>query len=341
MKRTYIFIIASLMVIITGCNRGASEHGNKEVENTKEKVVFAVPFAPVSYPVFKMLEDSIFEKQGIETGCIIWSNPDQLKALFVGKKADFYASASNTAATFYNKGVDIKLINISVWRLIWMVSRDKNKQTLADFKGEEIAMPFKGDMPHIVFNELARAQGLDPEKDFKLVFEPHPMDAAQRLIMRRIDNAVLVDPAVSMVLTKSKSGAVGMIAPDLFRSFDFQDEWGRIFNTKNEIPFAGMVAGGSILQDSLTIDIFSKAYAETSEWCARHPEETAKIVVKYLPQLNEKGIAEAMRNVLLKTIDANEAKSDLENFYGVLMKSNPGIVGGKLPDDNFYYKKTD
>lgn len=335
--KNYILFITSFLIVAAGCNRGSSGPANKEVENTQDNLVFAVPFAPVSYPVFKMLEDRIFEKQGIKTGLIIWSTPDQLKALFVGNKADFYATASNTAATFYNKGVDIKLINISVWKLLWMVSRNADKKKLADFKGEEIAMPFKGDMPHIVFNELAKAQGLDPEKDFKLVFEPHPMDAAQKLMMRRIDNAVLVDPAASMVLTKSKSGAISVIAPDLHRSFDFQNEWARVFNTKNEIPFAGMVAGGSIINDTLIMKTFAKAYAEASEWCATHPEETAKLVVKYIPQLSEKGITEAMKNVLLKTVDAGNAKNELEQFFSVLIKSNPGLVGGKLPDNGFYY----
>jgi NitT/TauT family transport system substrate-binding protein len=336
MNKTKLIITILTFGILASCSSDVAS--DQEVINTDDNLVFALPFAPVSYPVFKMLEDSVFNYTGKSTELILWSTPDQLKALIVGEKADFFASASNTAATFYNKGIDLQLINISVWRLIWMVSRDNDKKSLADFKGEDIAMPFRGDMPHLVFSELAKAQGMDPDKDFNLVFEPHPMDAAQKMIMRRIDHAVLVDPAVSMVLTKTKSGAIGIVAPDLYRSLDFQDEWARAFDTKNEIPFAGLIAGATILNDSTLISNFSKEYKKAAVWCANHPDETARLAAKYVPQLKEAAIAEAMRNVLLKAVDANEARTDLENFYKVLMNSDPSIVGGKLPDSAFYYR---
>ncbi len=337
-RNIYLLVSIFLIGILISCdNKAKSPTINKNVKNTKDNIVFALPFAPVSYPVLKMMEDKVFENMGMPTELIVWSNPDQLKSLLIGEKADFYATASNTAATFYNKGVDVKLLNISVWRLIWIISRDSSKTTLEDFKGEQIAMPFKGDMPHIVFNELAKKQGMNPEKDFDLVFEPHPMDAAQKLIMRRIDHAVLVDPAASMVLTKSKSGPMKIIAPDLFRTLDFQDEWAKLFNTKNEIPYAGIIAGSTIMDRPDIIDKFSKEYAKANEWCVNHPEETGKIIVKYIPQLNEKGIAEAMRHVKLKAVDGINAKESLEKFYRVLMNSKPGLVGGKLPDSGFYY----
>ena len=330
---SFAFII---LLIIVGCKRKGSVQ-NRNIENTDENIVFAVPFAPVSYPVFKMLEDSVFKQSGRKTELLLWSTPDQLKALIIGGKADFFAVPSNTAATFYNKGVNVKLLNISIWRLLWMVSSNPDKKSLADFKGEEIAMPFKGDMPHIVFSELVRAQGFDPEKDFNLVFESTPMDAAQKLIMRRIENAVLVDPAASMVLQKSKSGPVKVVAPDLYRAVDFQQEWSKVFNTKREIPFAGMVAGESILKDTVLVQDFIKAYSKATEWCMKHPVETAELAVKYVPQLNKKGVEEAMRNVMLKSVRASEARPKLEQFYGVLLNSRPALVGERLPDEEFYY----
>jgi hypothetical protein len=37
-----------------------------------------------------------------------------------------------------------------------MITRDKSKKTLADFKGCDIAMPFRADMPDIVFEEIVK-----------------------------------------------------------------------------------------------------------------------------------------------------------------------------------------
>ncbi len=336
MKKSFL-LFSALILLSFGCSSHPKNPEIDNLPNTEEELVFALPFAPVSYPVFKMLEDRVFEKNGIDTRLILWNTPDQLKALIIGEQADFFAVPSNTAASFYNKGVDVRLLNISIWRLLWIVSRDEGRNTLADYKGEKIAMPFKGDMPHIVFAEIARAQGLDQEKDFSLVFEATPMDVAQKLIMRRVNHAVLVDPMASMILMKTKSGPAGIIAPDLFRSVDLQEEWAGAFGGGSELPFAGMMAGASVLSDSSLIASFSAAYDEAARWCMEHPDETAKLAVKYIPQLKEKGVAEAMRHVQLKAVNAVDAQKELEDFYQVLLNSKPALVGGKLPDQEFYY----
>ncbi len=335
MKTLNIIIASILLIGFTSCGNSKSEA--QQVENTKENIIFAVPFAPVSYPIIKMIEDRTFDKNGKTTELIIWKTPDQLKALVAGGQADIFAVPSNTAAMFYNKGINVKLLNISIWRAIWLVSRSNDKKTLADFKGEEIAMPFKGDMPHIVFMALARKQGLDPEKDFKLQYVASPMDAAQKMIMRSVDNALLIDPAVSTVIEKSKSGAISIVAPDIYRSVDIQNEWGRLYNTENELPFAGIMAGSEILKNPKLLKEFTAEYKKAAEWCMSNPEETAKMVVKHIPQLNEKGVAEAMRNVTLKGVSAKNARARLEAFYTVLKNEKPALVGGKLPDNGFYF----
>lgn len=305
--------------------------------DTPKKIRFAIPFAPVSYPVIKMVENQIWKEKGIHTKLIIWKTPDQLRALVAGQQADFFAIPSNVAATFYNKGIKLKLLNISIWRAIWLVSRSNEKKTLSDFRGEEITMPFKGDMPHIVFMELAKKQGLDPEKDFELNYVATPMDAAQRIIMRRTNHALLVDPAVSTVIQKTKSGLISYVAPTVYRSVDLQNEWGRLFKTDNEIPFAGIMAGSQILHHKDLLWDFIKQYKTAAQWCMDHPEQTAKMVVKYIPQLNEKALVEAMRFVTLKGVNAVDAKERLENFFKVLHNSRPDLIGGKLPDDSFYF----
>lgn len=334
MRISHLLLASLLFIGLISCKK---DEKIKEVNNTKNNIVFAVPFAPVSYPIIKMIEDGVFDNDTLKTELIFWKNPDQLRALVAGKQADIFAVPSNIAATFYNKNVDVKLLNISIWRAIWLISRSNDKKTLADFKGEEIAMPFKGDMPHIVFMELAKKQGLDPEKDFKLIYVPSPMDAAKKMIMRRVDNALLIDPAVSMVIEKSKSGLSSVVAPDIYRSVDIQNEWGRLFNTKNEIPFAGIMAGSEILKNTELLKKFSKEHRKAAEWCMKNPEETAKMVVKHIPQLNENAVAEAMRNVILKSVDAKDVQPQLEEFFNILYKSKPALIGGKLPDDTFYF----
>ncbi len=69
----------------------------------------------------------------------LWKkNPDELRAIVIKGDVDFVAVPTNTAAILNNKGVDIQLLNVSVWGILGMISRDNSlKKTLKDFKGKK------------------------------------------------------------------------------------------------------------------------------------------------------------------------------------------------------------
>ena len=303
-----------------------------------EKITIAGPMAVVTYPMLAMLENGKFDKIAKTVEVRIWQNPDQLRAMILGNEADFLAVPTNVASIFYNKGINLRLLNVSVWGILHMVSRDDNIKTLADFKGKEIAMPFKGDMPDIVFSQIASRQGLDPKKDFKIRYVSNPMDAVQLLILRRVDHALLAEPAVSMVLYKTKNHKlIKIVAPDLYRSVDLQKEWGEVFQTDGDIPQAGIAALKSVNGNDEIVEIFQKEYRAAIDWCLANPEETGRIVEKHIKGLKAAPIATALGATNLKFKTAAESKEKLVHFFSILSDSEPKKIGGKLPDDSFYH----
>lgn len=303
-----------------------------------DRITIAGPMAVVTYPMLVMVENGKFDQIAKKVEVKIWQNPDQLRAMVLGNGADFLAVPTNVAAMFYNKGVDLRLLNVSVWGILHMVSRDNSLKTLADFKGKEIAMPFKGDMPDIVFRQIVRQQGLDPDRDFTIRYVSNPMDAVQLLVLRRVDHALLAEPAVSMVLYKTKNHKVlKHVAPDLYRSVDLQVEWGKVFKTDNDVPQAGIAALKTINTNKEILAIFQKEYQEAIAWCLANPEETGKIVEKYIKGLKAAPVANAIGNTNLEFKNALESKEKLVHFFSVLSESEPKKIGGRLPDDSFYY----
>ena len=53
--------------------------------------------------------------------------------------------------------------------------------------------------------------------------------------------------------------------------------------------------------------------------------------------LDAQGVADSIQYVQLDLVNAKNSKKDLEFFFDVLKKNNPKSIGGKLPNDNFYY----
>jgi NitT/TauT family transport system substrate-binding protein len=300
-----------------------------------EKLVLSGPMATVSHPLFRMIETGALSDIAKKVEFKLWKNPDELRALTLKGGADFIAIPTNVGANLYNKGVNIKLLNVSVWGILGILTRDKTKKTLSDFKGCEIAMPFRADMPDIVFEEIAKKEGLNPKKDFKLRYVGSPIDAMQMLIMRRVDHALLAEPAISIALRKTGSFPLKLVAPDLYRSDMLENEWGKVFKVKAQIPEAGMAVVGDI--DKTIIKRFNEEYQKAMIWYKTHKKEAGILAVKYVKMLEANGVSDSIDYVKLDTITAKDAKKDLEFFLNILKTNNPKSIGGKLPDDGFYY----
>lgn len=304
------------------------------------KLVLAGPYAAVSNPLIHMVESGALKDMAEVVEFRPWKDPDQLRLLTLDAKSevDFVAMPTNVAANLYNRGVKLKLINVSTWGVLWLVSREPNLRTLADFKGKEIVMPFRADMPDIVFQTLAEKQGLDIKRDFKLRYVGTPLDAMQMMITRRADHALLAEPAVSVALRKTKSFPISVIAPELYRSVDLQQEWGRVMQRPARIPQAGIVVLGKALNNAALIEKFQKAYAASLDWCEKHADECGRLVASRVEMLTAEGVADSVRVDNAAFVTAQEARPELEFFFGVLLAREPNLVGGKLPDADFYLK---
>lgn len=296
-----------------------------------DKLVLSGPFASVSHPIAYMIENGTLNDVAKKVEFTMWKNPDELRAMTIKGGADFIALPTNVGANLYNKGVKTKLINVSVWGILGIVSTDKKINSLADLKGKKLVVPFRGDMLDIVLRTLLKKQGIDAKKDLKIVYVATPMDAVRMIIAKKANNAVLVEPAISMALAKAKKSGI-----NLHRSVDLQKVWGKTFNTKEEIAQAGMAEVGT--HDPHIVKRFNEEYGKALEWYKTHPKEAGKLTQKYFPMLKAGPIAMSIPNIKLKNVSGYDAKKQLEFFFEILKADNPKLIGGKLPDDGFYYK---
>ena len=304
----------------------------------RPKLVLAGPFALVSYPLMRIADSGALRDVAEQAEFTTWKNPDQLRALAIQSSADLVAMPSNVAANLYNRGVPLKLLDITTWGLLWMVSRESGLKTLADFRGKEVVMPFRGDMPDIIFRLLAEHEGLAVGKDITLRYVASPIDAMQPLITRSADHALLAEPAVSMGLRKTHSFPVSVIAPELYRSVDLQEEWGRVLKRPPRIPQAGIAALGGVQGDGALLARFEQEHAKALAWCQANPEACGAMAARHVEMLTPEGVADAMRatQATMTLVGATQARAELEFFDQQLLERQPGLAGGTLPPAAFY-----
>ena len=294
------------------------------------------PPAIVSAPLIHMAQSNALAGVAAKTVFTPWRDPDQLRVMAIGNKADILAMPSNVAANLYNRGAGVQLLNIATWGALWVVTRDGQRQTLLDFKGEEIAVPFRGDMPDIMLQLLCAKQGINAQRDLQLRYVPSPMEAMQLLITRRVRHALLVEPGVSMALRKTKSFPVSVIAPELHRSVDLQQEWGRLFKQEARLPQAGITVLGKALNDPALQARVMAAYEKSVLWCQKNALQCGEMVARRIDLLTPEAVADSLAASPLQHVSAAAARDELTLFFQQMHAKNPALVGGKLPDAGFY-----
>ena len=129
---------------------------------------------------------------------------------------------------------------------------------------------------------------------------------------------------------------VGLIAPDLHRSVDIQQEWGKAFGRPARIPQAGIVVTGELRERSGLVERIAGAYAESLDWCNAHAVECGRLVAKHIDMLSPEAVADSIAAAPLQAVPAPKARAELEFLFGRLLDSNPALIGGRMPPDDFY-----
>lgn len=302
------------------------------------RLLLAGPFASVSNPLIRMAESDTLADLAEKVEFVSWRDPDQLRVMALEGKADVLAMPVNVAANLYNRGAKLRLLNVSTWGLLWVVSRDPSVKRLADLRGREIAMPFRGDMPDILFGLVAEREGIDLRKDLRLRYVATPIDAMQLLVTRRVENALLAEPAVSMALRKTGSFPLSLVAPELHRAIDLQTEWGRALGRDPRIPQAGIAVMASVMDRPDLVARIAGAYAQALDWCNTDAQECGRMVARHIDALLPEAVADSITSSRLRAVPAAEARAELEFLFGLLLKKNPALLGGRLPPDDFYVR---
>ncbi|MGD9944710.1 MAG: ABC transporter substrate-binding protein [Burkholderiaceae bacterium] len=302
----------------------------------RAQLVLAGPSAIVSAPLIHMVESGALASLAERVEFTPWRDPDQLRVMALEGKADVLATPTNVAANLHNRGAALQLLNVAVWGVLWIVTQDEERRKLADYRGEEIAVPFRGDMPDIVLQLLAAQHGLDLRRDLRLRYVPTPMEAMQLLLTRRVRHALLAEPAVSMALRKARSLPVGLVAPSLYRGADLQQAWGQAFGRAPRIPQAGIVATGGLLQDADALTRIRDAYARSLAWCRAEPMACGQLMSRHIDLLTPEAVADSIAVSQLEAVPARDARAELTLFFEQLQGRNAALIGGRLPAPAFY-----
>lgn len=259
----------------------------------------------------------------------IFKTPDLAVGKLIAGETDIAGLPISTAAMMYNKGVGVQIAAIIGWGLMYMVSSDKTIGKWADLRGKEIYVSSKGAISDILLRYLISQNGLNPEQDVKIQYIASSVEIAQLVVAGKVSLAALPEPWVTEVIQKN---------PQLKVILDFQKEWQRVEKQGGTYPQTCIVVRKQFAQEHPgAMRSFLKELKESILWVNHNPKAAGILAEKYV-QISAPAVEKGIGRINLKYNEAFKSRAAIEHFLQRLVEFAPESVGGKAPDEGFYYQ---
>lgn len=326
-------LLIVMVLAVAGCGNKTQPASDQPPKTNNEPVSLVAGTAPgpVSYGLAYMAENPAPD---LTIKLEPWNKYDQLLAMITSKQVNVSSTPLTNAFMLYNKGVDVQLVNVAVWGMLYVLSPEQTVQGIADLKGKQVAVAGQGGIHDLVLRHLLIKNGLNPDKDLQIMYMDLP-EASSKLATGELKYAVLNEPNSSMATINARKGGV-----TLNRILDLQKEWQKVTGQeKARIPQAGFVVVNASEADKTAVNRFQENFIAAAQWINEHPQEAGPLVEKQFDWMKAPAVQQSLQYARLDPVAAADCKGEIEAFFTELSETAPSdAMGGKLPDAKFYFQ---
>ena len=262
----------------------------------------------------------------------IWGNSEIMKADLAEGNVDLCVIPTNTATGLFNQGQPIRLLGVTVWGILHVLTNNPDCRTWMDLKSRRVAVPFKGNMPDTIFRILANKNGFQPDRDFDLAYQPNYLAARDALLNGEAEAACVPEPVASSTLFEAQRQS-----KDIRRMMDLQQEWAQAFGGEPRYAQAGAAISARIAdQRPDGLPVIKTAIESALAFMKDQPDDAGRLGEPLLGGLSADVIAEALRMVEHRVGWFPETREDVNDFLQKLIVVSPDLVYGGLPADVFF-----
>ena len=308
-KLTSLLLSLVLMVSVLACGASAK---------TSKKVRIAGLKGPTTMGLVNLLS---MEKEGtasLDYDLQLYGAADEIVPKLIKGDLDMAAIPANLAATLYQNTLGV----------LYVVEKGDTVHSFADLKGRTILSTGKGTTPEYVLRYLLRKNGLDPDRDVKIEYYSEASEVTAQMAAAKKDAiAVLPQPYVTAAQMKDSSLRVVL---------DLTREWNKVCDTQ-------LITGVTVVRTEYAkknpdvIAAFLTDYQKSVKAANEDIDGTAALCEQVGVVAKAAIAKKALPKCNIVYRNGEEMKKDISAYLQVLYDASPASVGGKLPDDGFYY----
>ncbi len=340
MKRILALILALVTVLaFASCGRtgdiekdtGSVPSNPTEGTETKAEINAAVMAGPTGMGAVKVMDDASNGKTSYDCKFTVASSPDEVTASIINGEFQIACIPTNLAAVLYNKtNGGIKCAAVNTLGVLYMLTNGEEIASVSDLKGKTVYATNAGSTPEFILDYILTENGLDPDKDVDIQFSDADT-VSSGLASGTIKIGMLPEPKVTATSVAGK-GAVKT-------ALDMTAEWEKISADTTVMQGCVIVNTEFAKNNKAAVDSFLADYKSSCEYALNDIEGASALCEKYNVIPKAAVAQKAYPRCNITYIDGEEMNGKLTAFLKVLYDADPKSVGGKMPDENFYYQK--
>ncbi len=323
MKKYLSIILAVVMtvcaVVMTSCTAG---------EAKLDEVRVLTLMGPTGMGMAKLISDSKENKTSQNYKFTIATAPDQISAEVLKGEFEIAAVPVNLASVLYNKTEGkVKVAAVNTLGVLYVLENGDTVKSVADLKGKKIYATGQGANPEYTLRYILSKNNVDPDKDVTIEYLAEHAELATQMTSGGVTLGMLPEPNVTAVLLNNK---------DVRIALDLTKEWRAVSDTE-------LVQGCIIVSEKFAAEhpqalrTFLDEYKSSVEYVNANVDE-ASALIEAAGIVPKAAIAKkALPNCNIVLITGADMKASVSAMLNVLFEAAPKSVGGKLPDDAFYY----
>jgi NitT/TauT family transport system substrate-binding protein len=313
---------------------GAAEEADNNAAQTvqtqdKIDIRIAALKGPTAIGMVKVMDDAQAQATANNYNFTIAGTADEISEGLVKGDIDIAAIPCNLASVLYNKTQgQIKLAGINTLGVLYIVETGNSIKTVEDLKGKTIYSTGLGTTPQYTLNYLLNAYGIDPEKDVTIEYKTEPTEVASLLSEATDAVAMLPQPYVTTVMMNNDKVRIAL---------DVSKEWNAVSTDGSSVVTGVVVVRSDFLEkNKAAFDAFMAEYKTSAAFVNENVEEASALVEKF-DIFKAAPTQKAIPFCNITLIQGQEMKDKVSGYLKTLYDQKPESVGGKLPDDSFYY----
>ena len=296
------------------------------------RTAFRIPSlkGPTTMGIVKLMQDRQAGNTAHDYDVTMYGSPEEITPKLINGDIDVALIPANLASVLYNKTEGKIVVGaINTLGVLYMLASDDSVKTVADLKNTTIYTTGKGTTPEFVLNYILTQNGLDPAKDVNIVYKAEATEVAAAMAASSgYPIAMLPQPYVTSLLAQNDKMHVAL---------DMTAEWNKV-SPDSALVTGVMVARREFVeQNSAAFAQFVNDYAKSTEWVNANTDAAAALIAEYGIVPKAELAKKALPACNITFISGAEVKAPLEGYLKVLFAQNPQAIGGKLPDEAFYY----